>query len=227
MRTDGTGLTQLTNDAGRDNAPEWFPDGKRLLFRSERGGRFQVWLIGADGSAPLQVTDEPGVVSSIVLAPDARRAAATMGNVSRQFSFDPRVAAAQQVVETLPPPPDDLVQFGSWSRDGNRIAGFLLQSRRITVYSVASQTYESFAETANAVAWLGDNRTLVFTTGRDLRVLDTATRATKVIWSSPTEFIGGPALAPDERAIYLFITNPQGDIVIASLPRGGSQPERP
>jgi Tol biopolymer transport system component len=219
MRTDGTGLRELTSDPGRDNAPSWFPDGKRLLFRSERGGRFQAWTIAADGSAPMQVTDETGVVSSIVLAPDARRAAASMGNTSRQFMFDPRVPAAQQKPETLPPPPDDRFQPASWSPDGTRIAGFLLLSRLITIYSVAARAHESFPQTTNGVSWAGDNRTLLFSTGQDLGLLDTATGASRVIWSSPAEFIGTPVLAPDGRSLYLSITKPQGDIVIASLPR--------
>ena len=39
-----------------DECPAWFPDGRRLAFQSDRSGRMEVWTVGADGSAPKQLT---------------------------------------------------------------------------------------------------------------------------------------------------------------------------
>ncbi len=38
-----------------DEAPAWLPDG-RLLFQSNRTGRFEVWVMNADGSGQRQLT---------------------------------------------------------------------------------------------------------------------------------------------------------------------------
>ena len=46
VKTDGTGLTQLTFHGGHDVSPVWTPDGKSLFFISQRGnadGDYNVW----------------------------------------------------------------------------------------------------------------------------------------------------------------------------------------
>ena len=39
-----------------DEAPRWFPDGKRLAFQSDRTGRMEIWTVAVDGSDLRQVT---------------------------------------------------------------------------------------------------------------------------------------------------------------------------
>jgi len=50
IRKDGSGLRQLTDDVYKDRAPRWSPDGKRIAFYSNRGGKYEIWTIEADGS---------------------------------------------------------------------------------------------------------------------------------------------------------------------------------
>jgi dipeptidyl aminopeptidase/acylaminoacyl peptidase len=56
--TDGkTPPRQLTNAAGKkDGHPRWSPDGKNILFQSNRSGEMQLWLIGLDGGEAKQLT---------------------------------------------------------------------------------------------------------------------------------------------------------------------------
>jgi len=56
--TDGkTEPRQLTNAAGKkDRHPRWSPDGKRILFESNRSGETQLWMIGLDGGEAKQLT---------------------------------------------------------------------------------------------------------------------------------------------------------------------------
>ena len=50
VNVDGTGLTQLTRDAGSNGSPAWSPDGKQIVFTSTRDGKPKIWVMNADGS---------------------------------------------------------------------------------------------------------------------------------------------------------------------------------
>jgi TolB protein len=50
MDLDGRRARRLTHARGQDVAAGWSPDGKSILFTSERDGRQQVYRMAADGS---------------------------------------------------------------------------------------------------------------------------------------------------------------------------------
>jgi len=39
-----------------DEAPAWFPDGKHIVFQSDRTGTMQLWVMNADGTGARQLT---------------------------------------------------------------------------------------------------------------------------------------------------------------------------
>ncbi|MGH9357821.1 MAG: Tol-Pal system beta propeller repeat protein TolB [Terriglobia bacterium] len=49
-------IVQLTHDAGRNEHPWWAPDGRHLVFESNRTGSRQIWEMLADGTNQKQVT---------------------------------------------------------------------------------------------------------------------------------------------------------------------------
>ena len=51
-------VVRLTQDATYDDGTAWSPDGQRIFFFSDRGGNYDLWMIGADGSNPVQLTDD-------------------------------------------------------------------------------------------------------------------------------------------------------------------------
>lgn len=53
--------------------PRWSPDGRRLAFSSNRTGRYEIWIVAADGSDPRQVTDGPGDKTWPAWSPDGAR----------------------------------------------------------------------------------------------------------------------------------------------------------
>jgi len=61
MDADGAGLTPLTDPTapGNDLWPAWSPDGRKIVFVSDRTGLNQVWIMNADGSAQQQLTSDP------------------------------------------------------------------------------------------------------------------------------------------------------------------------
>ena len=60
MNADGSGLTRLTNSPGADAAPDWSPDGRKLVFQSERDGNIELYTMNADGNGQTRLTTHPG-----------------------------------------------------------------------------------------------------------------------------------------------------------------------
>lgn len=50
--------TQLTNEPGLDDGPEYSPSGEHIWFNSVRSGLMQIWRMEVDGSNPTRVVKE-------------------------------------------------------------------------------------------------------------------------------------------------------------------------
>jgi Tol biopolymer transport system component len=60
MRADGTGVGQVTRLNATSGIPAWSPDGRTLAFQSNlRGGRYEIYTIGLDGTRLRQMTTSP------------------------------------------------------------------------------------------------------------------------------------------------------------------------
>jgi serine/threonine protein kinase len=106
VRSDGTGLRQLTDSGHRDLYPEWSPDGRRLTFYGNRSGNQQAWIINADGSGLRQLTEMPDTEFFIPQwSPDGSRLATSSLNGEVTYIFDPDKPWSEES-------PTQLVGFG-------------------------------------------------------------------------------------------------------------------
>ncbi|HYK21602.1 MAG TPA: winged helix-turn-helix domain-containing protein, partial [Pyrinomonadaceae bacterium] len=60
MRPDGQEQRQLTLNSATNDAPTVTPDGRYIVFISNRAGAFQVWRMKTDGSDPVPLTNGGG-----------------------------------------------------------------------------------------------------------------------------------------------------------------------
>lgn len=72
---DGSNLTQVTKNAGRSATPAFSPDGKKIVFISNRdGGKMQIYAMNADGSAQTRLTKDSDVAYyNPQFSPDGKR----------------------------------------------------------------------------------------------------------------------------------------------------------
>ena len=70
MNSDGTGMTQLTDDPSEDGLPTWSPDGKAIAFVSNRGGPWAVWAVPPGGGGKRQLFTMEGSPDGFVAGED-------------------------------------------------------------------------------------------------------------------------------------------------------------
>ena len=71
MRPDGSGRRRVTRNPAPDYFAGWSPDGRQLVFTSDRGGE-DLYVIRADGTAERRLTDDPRPDWGAAWSPDGR-----------------------------------------------------------------------------------------------------------------------------------------------------------
>jgi Tol biopolymer transport system component len=223
VRTDGTGLRQLTDDVYKNTAARWSPDGQRLAFYSNRSGAYQVWTISPDGSGLRQVTF--GSVNDTFFfplwSPDSKRLLYSSLNAN-PFLIDAVLPWKEQTPQALSPLPEQGMTFvaWSWSADGHRLAGWRLRSdgapAGIAVYDLGSQRYQTVFDTGSSPVWLKDDRRLLFVRDNKLFVIDSQTKAIQPL-PRLAGFAGGFTLSSDNRWLYFQQDHSEGDVWMMDL----------
>jgi Tol biopolymer transport system component/serine/threonine protein kinase len=220
---DGSRLRQLTDDADGDRVPRWSPDGKQLAFMSSRTGKNEIWIIGRDGSGLRQLTFTPGKPGALlpVWSPDGTRLAYSIGT-DTSYVMDLRQSRAAQSPQALPRVgPEEWFYANSWSPDGRRLAGVIMQrsgvSSGIVVYSFESNRYDKLTDFGLYPVWLKDGRRLVFCFNEKLYLVDSASKKVHDIMyaalSARTgEMLGAASLSPDNSTLYFAQGTIEADI---------------
>ncbi len=104
---EGGEAVSLTSGLAWDMQPRFSPDGEHIAFTSDRAGGDNVWIMGADGSDPRQVTEEDfRLLNSPVWHPDGNFLAARKHFTTRRslgtgeiWLYNQQGGAGVQVVE--------------------------------------------------------------------------------------------------------------------------------
>ena len=171
MRPDGSELTRLTDDVGRDWIPRFTPDGAAVTFFSNEGGKYEAWVIGRDGSGRTRLTDGSGGASFTMFAPDGKRlvvASETNAPTVRIGTAPwPMTVKTTTTLSGLGVG-DDVLVPGYWSRDGRWLSGYVLDRAGVprghALFDVATRQVRRLNDDSDGdeMAWLPDYRHVVY-----------------------------------------------------------------
>lgn len=92
---DGTDIRPLTSGNHNDFSPRWSPDGQKVLYKSNKGGSLQLYLLWLDARAEAKLTNLKMSIGNIVWAPDGKH-----------IAFDSFVEESNPSPVSLPSAPD-------------------------------------------------------------------------------------------------------------------------
>jgi eukaryotic-like serine/threonine-protein kinase len=219
--------TQLTSSAN-DRVPRWSPDGKKIAFQSQRSGRWEIWLMDADGKGAQQLTATrtvQGVVNP-VWAPDGKRLAfSEQGGHVSILDLSKRQTNGSFALTPLPPPAKNGEVFlaKNWSSCGD-LAGSLHRPDGTTL-GIAIQNVKTgeitqvTSDGGEAPNWIHDCATLVYRTAdHSLSVVDIRTKTIKPLGLG-TSFHVSDSIGVTQDGNWLFFTDlaSETDVVVAAL----------
>jgi serine/threonine protein kinase len=215
-------MRRVTDDPPRDRAPMFTPDGRSLVFYSNRDGDWAAWIIGVDGGGLRKVAGPayyPKVSpkgDSIFFSTDSEKVGLFRASLAANTATPPTLLSGASTGGKD-------FSLTALSPDGARLAGYLVsESGRpfgVAVYDIGAQrtTLVSDDETPGP-RWLADSRRVVYFTknGRELIIVDTATRQRTVVDVRLTVPSTGEviAISPDNRTIYYGGARAEADIWI-------------
>ncbi len=212
MAPDGSGILQLTNDAFKDRGAAFMPDGRRIVFYSDRGGHYDLWSIDRDGSGLRRLTTTEGRYWPVP-SPDGSRMVAADINTIQLYVYD--ASDFSKPPEVLPEFPAELrgVVFipSHWSPDGKTLVG--VSNPQLWTYSFDSKQYRRVSDSGSAlVRWLPDSRRLLYVQRGRVVVVDAfGSSPPRDVFSIPGEGIS-VAVPGTDGWLYFLSGSASGDV---------------
>ena len=226
LATDGSRETPLIEHPANDQFPVWAPDGKRILFVSDRTGSLGAWLIEvADGKpqgAPELVKSGIGPIWPLGFT----RNGSFYYGLSTGTMFDVYTAALDPATGTLLSAPQKVSQpfVGSnsqpdWSPDGQYLAYFVQQGPLPIRASVVIRSVDTgevrelprqlpYIQYYRGLRWSPDGRSILVKGSNNRRwglyELDAQTGAVTPIVQTTGAGGSRPEYSPDGRAIFYW-----------------------
>jgi TolB protein len=188
IREDGSGLRRLTTNQASDFSPIWAPDGKRLLFVSNRDGDDELYVMDPSGKNVRRLTRNRGMDLTPQWSPEGESIAFAS---DRGRPGEPEIwimradgRGARRLVATPNHPWQDAQYSPTWSPDGRRVVFTMTQTEgnpELYVVGVHGRGLERLTRTRGSLDvfgddtmpdWSTDGKTVVFVSNREQRTSD-------------------------------------------------------
>ena len=228
-------LVPLTEAGGSNFDPSFSPDGKSVVFGSNRGGAWDLWITLVSGGDPVPITTTPETESDPVWSPDGTRMAFTRQRLNENktdvFVMPALGGVARRIAEEAYEP--------AWSPDGQWLAyvelmGGWSRIARIKVGEPDSPIPVSTIEEGRFhrnPTWSPDGEWIVFTrsqggdSGQLVQVLSQGGSPIVLTADPPGVFSRDPVFTPDGRYV-IHASDRGGTTNLWRVPFLGGEPER-
>lgn len=160
---DGSSPVQLTDSPLYAFLPNWSPDGAQILFTGISEGRFQAFVVAAEGGSPrMLLPNENGEQIDSTWSSDGSKIVFASGKYTDP-KCDLRIFdLASHKVDTIP---GSLGMFGPrWSPDGRYIAAHSMDGRNLRVFDIRTQRWSTLLENFRGgwLNWSGDSQFIYY-----------------------------------------------------------------
>jgi serine/threonine-protein kinase len=224
-------LTRLTFDSRLDRMPLWTPDGRRIVFSSQRGGGDNLFWQAADGTGPVErLTESPNAQFPTSFSPDGTRL--VFRDQTPDGASDIGVLALEGEPRATP-----LMQtaYAEWnpelSPDGRWIAYQSNESGREEIYvrpfpKVEAGRWQVSTRGGTRPVWARNGRELFYLVGQGRVMAVPIQPGPAFVFGNPQVMFDGPYLAPQPGRTYdvspdgkQFLMIKEGGIDQRSTPR--------
>ncbi len=231
-----TDATAVTSGAQTVEAVSVSPDGKWIVYDSDRDGLAQIYRIAVAGGEPEQLTNEPFDVFAPTISPDGQLVAYhSFRNGTRDIEVQPIAGGAPELVTNTPAQES----YPEWSPDGHRllfvdqgpggwVGGGMYVTTRLGPNKWAAPRRLRSSDAAVGyqfpyTSWSPDGKWIVCENIHSIFIVPSDSGASRVIYTAPG---GVPApemvlVSRDGRSIYFKTHDAEGHAMISVVPFTG------
>ena len=226
-------LTNISNNPAFDANPSFSPDGRQIIFNSDRDGNSEIYLMNIDGSGIRRMTNDPAKEAFHAFSPDGTQIVFNSNRENEKVGIyllnanDP----LPQAIKLSDTKYNAEIRPGCWSRDGTKIVYMSdAGGEKFNVYSMAvEQGGASLLTDPNtdvmgaAISPDGTYAALAVKTGDggELRVLEIASGKQRTVAVTENTDLA-PSWSPDG-AMIAFANKADGNTEVFTVSSKGGE----